>query len=61
MINNFYALYSICSISCATAKRCYALTNIASVGKCHLIYHFALNVIRMFIKAHTQAALKEHS
>lgn len=39
----------------------YALTNIASIGKCHLIYHFALNVIRMFIKAHTQAALKEHS
>lgn len=38
-----------------------ALTNIASVGKCHLIYDFALNVLRMFIKAHTQAALKERS
>jgi len=60
MFNNFHALYSMCSINC-NCEEVYALTSAVSVGKCHLICGFALNVLGMFIKTHTQAALKEHS
>lgn len=51
-----YMLDKLCN-----CKEACALTNIASVGKHHLLYYFALNILRMFTKAHTQAALKEHS
>lgn len=44
----------------SNCKEVYVLTNIASVGKCPLISYFALNVLGLFIKARTQAALKDH-